>query len=151
MHMPKLWPLSQSQFTPAIQYVCLRKATEMIQTPQIQPIIMQQCCTILFSNVLGSRSELGKCFTLQSTRSQPCSLIKGTIPISSYNSLPCCLADTKKPRLITSAYTRPCTSNYDHPQRCRTWLQWEEISFAGSKPLAIAKFDLTFPTLITTC
>lgn len=37
IHMPKLWPLSQSHFTAAIQfYVCMRKATEMIQTPMIQ-------------------------------------------------------------------------------------------------------------------
>lgn len=152
MHMPKLWPLSQSQFTPAIQlYVCMCKATERIQTPQIQPIIMQQYCTILLSNVLGPCSELRRCFTLQTTRSQPCSLIRGTIPTSSCNSLLCCLADTKQPLLITSTHTLPCTSNYDHAQRCRSWLQWEEIPFTGSKPLSITKFDLTFPTLITTC
>lgn len=60
VHMPRLWPLSQSQVTPAIWfYVCMCKGTEMIQTPQIQPIILQQYCTILFSKVLGSCSELG--------------------------------------------------------------------------------------------
>lgn len=73
MHMPRLWPLSQPRVTPVMWVqVCMCKGTEMIQTPPIQPIIMQQYCTILFSKGLGSCSELGRCFPLQITPSQPC-------------------------------------------------------------------------------
>lgn len=64
MHMPKLWPLSQSLFTPAIQFdVCMHKETGMTQTPQIQPTGIQDYGSIQFC-VLGSCSELGRCFTL---------------------------------------------------------------------------------------
>lgn len=108
IHMPKLWPLSQSHFTAAIQlYVCMRKATEMIQTPPTQPIIMRQYCTILFPNVLGLCSELGSWLTLRTTCSQPCSLIRCTIPVPSCNSLPCWLAHHQPP-LITRAHTSFC-------------------------------------------
>lgn len=72
MHMPRLWPLSQSQVTAMWFHVCMCKGTETIQTPQIQLIIMQQSCTILFSKGLGSCSQVGRCFPLQIPHSQPC-------------------------------------------------------------------------------
>ena len=48
-------------------------------------------------------------------------------------------------------HTLYCTSNCDHAQRCRTWLQWKEIPSTGSKPWSITKCDLTSPGFITIC
>lgn len=116
--MPKLWPLSQSQFTPAIQlHVYMHNTTEIIQTPHIQTIIMPQYCTILFSNVLGCCSQLGRLCTLHTISSQLFSLVGSTFPISSCNSLPCCMADTNQPQLTTSMHRLLGMRQSNHSQR----------------------------------